>query len=83
MEIRICSFSYFEMNMCLPLVEPQPHAVDDAYREEDCSRQKEAPQAFAEASEDVIEPCKKAGQSDDCADSCAHGVLLYSTISSP
>jgi len=35
--------------------------VDDADWEEDCSRHKETPQAFAKAGEDVIEPSREAG----------------------
>ena len=46
--------------------------MNDSYWEHDCTRQKEAPQALAEASEDVIEPSREAGKSDDPA----HGVLL-------
>jgi hypothetical protein len=43
------------------LVEPQPHAVDDADWEHECSGYEEAPQALTEASEDVIEPSREAG----------------------
>jgi len=49
------------MNMMISLVEPQPHAMDDADWEEDCSCHKEPPQALTEASEDVIEPSREAG----------------------
>jgi len=55
------SFSVFEMNTRLSLVEPQPHAVDGADWEEDCSCHKETPQAFAKACEYVIEPSREAG----------------------
>jgi len=50
------------------LLKPQPHAVENAEWKEDCACQKEAPQAFAEAGEDVIQPCKEACQSDNPAD---------------
>jgi hypothetical protein len=35
--------------------------MENADWEHDCTRQKEAPQALAKASEDVIEPSREAG----------------------
>jgi hypothetical protein len=47
--------------MMCSLFKPQPHAVENADWKKDCARQKEAPQTLTEASEDVIEPSRKAG----------------------
>jgi hypothetical protein len=41
--------------------------MQDADGEHDCASNQEAPQAFCKASEDVSEPCKKAGKSNDVA----------------
>jgi hypothetical protein len=39
--------------------------MQDSDGEQQCARNEKAPEAISEASEDVCEPCKKAGQSDN------------------
>jgi hypothetical protein len=41
--------------------------MQDANGEHDCASNQEAPQALCKASEDVSEPSKKAGKSNDVA----------------
>ena len=54
------------------LTKPQPHAVDDSNGEHECPGDEKAPQAFAEACEDVVEPRDDTNDSNDPA----HGVPL-------
>jgi hypothetical protein len=49
------------------LLKPEIKAVQYSDGEHDCASYEEAPQALCKASEDVSEPCKKAGKSYDVA----------------
>ena len=50
--------------------------MENAKWKEDCACQEEAPQAFTEAGEDMVQPCCKTCESDDPA----HGVLLLTNL---